>query len=401
MVFRRRASKQTEAERSSPATEPDGAADDLSPDPAAILPPDRALDFVADLLRVLGEHAFDVGAKEADDIQRFFETWARHLLIGIPPPSLEDADEGADDAGTDTSESAPNATRKRDLPGLRRAVKEHRLAEADYVTTSLGQFREAAWAFISGMRRSLSIEQNADRRIGHRMRRLEGAVRSGDAARIKAEAQETVGLLTEFLAERGTRHEAEVSAMARKLEGLREELDSVRRQAAVDSLTQIYNRAAFDEQIEREIDLASLFGKRGCLVMVDIDHFKWVNDTHGHPCGDEVLRRVAETLDRCFMRRDDFVARYGGEEFAIVLRDITLPVARDVAERGMMAIRNLEIPWNGLEEPIRITASMGIARLRTGETAPPWIERADRALYAAKSAGRDRIEVDPVDIDEA
>ena len=80
--------------------------------------------------------------------------------------------------------------------------------------------------------------------------------------------------------------------------------------------------------------------------MLDIDHFKWVNDTHGHPCGDAVLRQVADTLTRCFMRRDDFFARYGGEEFAIVLR-------------------NLEIEFGELEEPIRITVSIGICLLYT------------------------------------
>jgi len=233
------------------------------------------------------------------------------------------------------------------------------------------------------------------------MRRLEGAVRSGESDRIKNEAQETVTLLTEFLAARGTRYQEQIQQMASRLEGLRDELDSVRKQAAIDAVTKIYNRAAFDEQIEREIDLATLFGQRGCLIMLDIDHFKWVNDNHGHPCGDAVLRQVADTLTRCFMRRDDFVARYGGEEFAIVLRDIELPVASDLAERGMTALRNLEIEYGELEEPLRITVSMGIARLRQGETAASWIERSDRALYQAKDGGRDRIELDPIDLDEA
>jgi diguanylate cyclase (GGDEF)-like protein len=134
--------------------------------------------------------------------------------------------------------------------------------------------------------------------------------------------------------------------------------------------------------------------------MLDIDHFKWVNDTHGHPCGDQVLRETAETLVRCFKRKDDFVARYGGEEFAVVLRDLDLKTARTVAERGMGAIRILEIHRDGLPEPLRITVSMGIARLRPGETAAAWIERADRALYQAKNGGRDRIEVDPIDLEE-
>lgn len=400
MVFRKRSKQPT----------PDTPGSDGSPSPEAVtsetsqndgadaIPADRALDFMAELLRILGQNAFDIGARSAEEVAEFFETWARHLLIGVPPPSRDRAEQSAEG---DADSDRPTGGGKRDLPGLRRAFREHRESEAEYVTSSLHAFRDAAWAFVSGLRRSLTVEQSSDRRIGHRMRRLEGAVRSGDADKIKDEAQETVTLLTEFLSERGARHEAQITEMAARLQGLRDELDSVRKQAAIDSLTQIYNRSAFDEQIEREIDLATLFGKRGCLLMIDIDHFKWVNDTHGHPCGDAVLREVAQTLKRCFMRRDDFVARYGGEEFAIVLRDITLPVARDVSERGMVGIRNLEIPYPGLDEPLRITISMGIARLRQGETASSWIERADRALYQAKNAGRDRVEVDPIDLDEA
>ncbi len=366
-------------------------------DAAALIPADRALDMMADLLRILGEHAFDVGPHSAEEIEETFETWARHLLIGVPPPRSR-SDDGHDANKKDEEERRGG---KRDLPGLRRAVKEQRIAENEYVTTSLGDFREAAWSFISGLRRSLTVEQAADRRIGHRMRRLEGAVRSGEPDKIKNEAQETVSLLTEFLAERGARHQEQIQQMAARLDKLRDELDSVRKQAAIDPVTKIYNRAAFDEQIEREIDLATLFGTRGCLIMVDLDHFKWVNDTHGHPCGDAVLRQVADALTRCFMRKDDFVARYGGEEFAVVLRDIDLPTARDVAERGMTTIRNLEIFHGEIEEPIRVTASMGVARLRQGETSQSWVERADRALYQAKDAGRDRIEVDPIDLDEA
>jgi diguanylate cyclase (GGDEF)-like protein len=352
---------------------------------------DRALDFMAEMLRTLGERAFDVGPKSVEEIELFFEAWARHLLVGIAPPSRDRSGDKDD---------APNSS-KRDLPGLRLALRDHRSAERDYVTTSLGDFRDATWSFISGLRRSLSVEQSSDRRISHRMRRLEGAVRKGDPGAIKREAQETVSLLTEFLTERGTRHQEQITQMAGRLEGLRDELDNVRKQAAIDPVTQIFNRAAFDEQIEREVDLATLFGKRGCLLMIDIDHFKWVNDTHGHSCGDEVLKQFASTLSRCFMRRDDFVARYGGEEFVVVLRELELPVATDVAERGMNAIRNLEVHYGEMEQPIRMTASVGIARLRTGETASAWVERADRALYQAKNAGRDRIEVDAIDLGDA
>jgi diguanylate cyclase len=350
---------------------------------------EQAVDLIAEMLRTLGENAFDIAERSAADITEFFEGWARHLLIGVPAPGR-----------TATAADDTRGGSRRDLPGLRRAVHDHRVAEAHYVTQSIGQFREATWAFISGLRRSLSVEQAADRRINHRIRRLEGAVRSGDPGKIRTEAQDTVTLLTEFLSERGTRHQEQIQAMASRLEALREELDSVRAQAAIDAVTLVYNRASFDEQIEREVDLATLFGKRGCLIMVDIDHFKWVNDTHGHPTGDHVLREMATTLTRCFKRKDDFVARYGGEEFAVVLRDLNIATAKTVAERAMGTIRLLEIEREGLPEPIRVTVSMGIARLRAGETAAAWIERADRALYQAKHGGRDRIEVDPIDVEE-
>jgi diguanylate cyclase len=372
----------------------DGAAADGSLSTSAGNEPvtaDRAIDLSADLLRILGEHAFDLGPQSANDIRDFFEAWARHLLLGVVPPGPEGAQTG--------EPSVPGS--RRDLAGLRRAVREHRTREANFVTESTDRFRDATWAFISGLRRSLTVEQNADRRIGHRMRRLEGAVRSGDATKIRNEAQETVRSLTEFLAERGQHHQAQIEQMAAKLQGMRDELDDVRKKAAIDPLTGLYNRAAFDEQIEREIDLATLFGWRSCLIMVDVDHFKWVNDNRGHPCGDQVLRELAETLSRCFMRSDDFVARYGGEEFVLILRDLTLPQAADLAERGMHAIRNLEINFGEGGEPLRVTASMGIARLRPREGAAAWIERADRALYQAKDSGRDRVMLDPLDLEEA
>ena len=397
MLFRKHDKSSKSETPSDPESRPGPGGSGPTSDP---VPADQALDFMAEMLRILGENAFDIGSKRAEEIEAFFEAWARHLLIGIPPPGREKSSEESENE-KQKLEDANRRESKRDLPGLRRAFREHRESEAGYVTKSLADFRTATWAFISGLRRSLTAEQSSDRRISHRMRRLEGAVRNGDPDAIKNEAQQTVTLLTEFLAERGTRHQEQISAMAARLEGLRDELDNVRAQAAIDPVTEIYNRASFDEQIEREVDLATLFGKRGCLLMIDIDHFKWVNDTHGHPCGDEVLKQFAGTLSRCFMRRDDFVARYGGEEFVVVLRDIELPTARDVAERGMTAIRNLEVHFGELEEPIRLTASIGIARLRIGETAAAWVERADRALYQAKNGGRDRIEVDPIDLEEA
>jgi len=133
-------------------------------------------------------------------------------------------------------------------------------------------------------------------------------------------------------------------------------------------------------------------------VMIDIDHFKWVNDNHGHRCGDFVLERIADCLARSFMRKDDFVARYGGEEFAVVLRDVDVETAEGLAERGMMAIRSQEMAFESVQN-LRVTASMGISAYHPGESSANWIERADRALYQAKNDGRDRVAVDSGSLD--
>jgi diguanylate cyclase (GGDEF)-like protein len=126
-------------------------------------------------------------------------------------------------------------------------------------------------------------------------------------------------------------------------------------------------------------------------MMIDLDHFKRLNDQHGHPGGDEALRKVSESLLRNFLRKEDFVARYGGEEFAVVLMDASPSDAKNLAERLRKAVRSIGMEYRGV--PVPLTVSVGVSSLVPGETAALWIERADQALYAAKANGRDRVEI--------
>jgi diguanylate cyclase len=123
--------------------------------------------------------------------------------------------------------------------------------------------------------------------------------------------------------------------------------------------------------------------------MVDVDHFKRINDTFGHPAGDEALRRLADTIVRTFPRRTDFVARYGGEEFAVVLPQEGVETARILGARLLVNVRNQSIELGGTA--VRLTISIGFAVLRPGEETASWVARADHALYRAKQAGRDRL----------
>ncbi len=172
---------------------------------------------------------------------------------------------------------------------------------------------------------------------------------------------------------------------------LQDRLDEARHLANQDHLTGLPNRRAFDELYDREVREAKLAGETLCVAFCDIDHFKRVNDTHGHPAGDRVIRYVAETLGRIADARCH-VARHGGEEFAILLRGASLvegwtrlDAAREEIAQKRLVNRANDIPFG------RITFSGGIADALAFGSKREALKAADEALYAAKDSGRNRI----------
>ena len=185
--------------------------------------------------------------------------------------------------------------------------------------------------------------------------------------------------------------EGRLQASRDDIANLRHDLNEVRRESMLDPLTKIYNRKYFDEGLSRAMISADNTGRPMTLVLVDIDNFKRFNDTWGHQTGDQVLRLVAMTL-RSNRKGKDVVARYGGEEFAAVLPETDLNGAVIVADHMRKAIQAKELLKRSTNEKLgRITASFGVALYRPGEGASALIERADRCLYAAKHAGRNRV----------
>ncbi len=154
-----------------------------------------------------------------------------------------------------------------------------------------------------------------------------------------------------------------------------------------DGLTQLYNRRAFVDIADRELARAGRARSRLALLMLDIDHFKRVNDEFGHPAGDRVLAAFAGVMRQC-VRRGDSVGRYGGEEFCILLPDSDLAHALEVGER----IRTVTAGEPLADLPEAVTVSVGAAEWTAGETLAQVMARADRALYAAKQGGRNRVE---------
>lgn len=161
-----------------------------------------------------------------------------------------------------------------------------------------------------------------------------------------------------------------------------------------DPLTGTANRRQFDSILDRELDRVARSGDVALLLIVDIDHFKLVNDQHGHNVGDAVLQQVAATLAQC-VRPMDTLARYGGEEFAIVLPACQPAYGQNVADRIRRAVENLRIQAApGLEINVTVSVGGAYALQWIRSTRKLWIERADQQLYQAKHKGRNRIEIE-------
>lgn len=161
-----------------------------------------------------------------------------------------------------------------------------------------------------------------------------------------------------------------------------------------DPLTGLSNRRHFHAVLSREIEIVARSGNSALLLMLDIDHFKSVNDTHGHLTGDKVLQTIAQCISGC-VRPQDTVARYGGEEFAIVMPDCQASYGEAVAERIRQSVAALSIPVSPLVT-LQITASIGgaFAPVWVRSTTDLWVERADNQLYQAKAQGRNRVFID-------
>jgi diguanylate cyclase (GGDEF)-like protein len=166
------------------------------------------------------------------------------------------------------------------------------------------------------------------------------------------------------------------------------------RLASVDSLTGLTNRRRFFNLASQELTRSRRYGSAVAIVLVDLDHFKQINDRHGHLVGDRALAHAASILAREGRRDVDVVARYGGEEFAILLPMTNTAGAREMAERCARQLSATPLEIDGLA-PIRITASMGVVCAETHPTGAieDLLRAADAALYRAKEAGRDRVEV--------
>lgn len=233
-------------------------------------------------------------------------------------------------------------------------------------------------------------EEDASRR-GSSLRALSGELASAGP---EALAEAMIRLIAEVteMSEYSADIARRLDASAQRVAALERRLESVLREAHTDALTGLSNRRAFDAALQGMAGAAMNSGMPLAILLLDIDRFKAINDTWGHPVGDAVLCRIAITI-RDNLGEEGLAARFGGEEFAVILGGTPLPEAMAVAERLRVAVaaQNYSIRTTG-HSLGQITVSAGAAVFKAGEALASLLARADAALYRAKQAGRNRVE---------
>ena len=227
--------------------------------------------------------------------------------------------------------------------------------------------------------------------LGAHLDDLSAALRANDVAALTPQLDATLARTAEM------KHSADalqqqVSASQTEIARLRTDLDKARGEALLDPLTRILNRKGFDQRIAALLQQPPADGQQHCLVLLDIDHFKQVNDAHGHVMGDRVIQGLGEILRHSVTGPEHAAARYGGEEFAIVLPHSRLTDALLLAEQVRQRAKAMKIRNRNTQELLfTVTLSGGVAALRPGDDAQALIARADGALYQSKHGGRDRV----------
>ncbi|MFN8634962.1 MAG: diguanylate cyclase [Chloroflexota bacterium] len=341
---------------------------------------DDAIDTVVSILRSLGRHQFDAADPNVADVARLYELWAAHLSIGGVHP---------DQAVESSEDGRPILPKERDWPGARRFVQSRREEEVGRVTKTVGRSHDLIWDLTDKLAKSVLVNKERDQEVLDQLEQLRQAIATGSFASVEQAVNNAATLLSGAIKEREAEVKTQLQELGTRVSELSEQLQEVRVESRLDGLTRVANRADFDRAVHRWHHVGSAFGRPTCLMLVDVDHLKQINDKFGHRGGDAALRVFADVLVRCFPRRSDFVGRFGGDEFVVLLAETPATPGLRLAERFRQTLRTTGAEHDGLT--IQLTASIGLAQLEPDENIESWLERADQALYAAKQNGRDQV----------
>ena len=340
---------------------------------------DGALDTLSTMIRVMGDESFPL-EKDIDPLvfPEMCREFSCHVENGAAVPSC--AIPASDDG-------------RREWAQVRRFFADRRKAEKEFVTERLHDYRGVVEDLVAGLRTIGERDQVTESDVKACLDHIRDAVGTGVLPEIKAALSNTVRKVNETFAEQKRQYESQLAELNDRMSNLRQDLVAAREEMKRDALTDAFNRGAFDTAIAQSMNMHFILNQPVTLVLVDLDHFKEINDTYGHAAGDEVLRAISECLERSFIRKSDLVARYGGDEFAVILNDTSATNAGQVVDRFLKIVDEVRVPY--APEDTRISCSAGYTEIHADDTVESLIQRADRGLYRAKKAGRNRACFEP------
>ncbi|MBC7659250.1 MAG: GGDEF domain-containing protein [Chitinophagaceae bacterium] len=262
-----------------------------------------------------------------------------------------------------------------------------RTQETLHLNQYISGLRSMLWTSLNQASAQLGLQNRETEQFEQLRMHMVQALDSDDLLQLKVAVKDWIVMQSQLSQDRKRQQDETQAHFKQQLSRLQNELYQTQTELKLDGLTQVYNRKAFDQEILKTLQIAQLSGRNATLLILDIDHFKHVNDTYGHPVGDKVLQQFAKLIVQNFPSRTDFVARYGGEEFIVLMSDCDISEATAKAQKFITLLRKTTMMFGGVT--LRITVSIGAAESRPYEKADDWVKRADVLLYRAKDQGRD------------
>ncbi len=274
---------------------------------------------------------------------------------------------------------------------VRQFYSGYRIAEHSFVQKNFDDLKKIIWEFADQLGEDLQDEKRSDEHLKNHFQELKEAVDSNSLESLKKKSREFIHSYIEMQSEKNEKKTKRLTSLKRNMTTVKKQLLEAHHTLRVDHLTQAYNRKSFDEQLKKYVQMTAVMQTPITLLILDIDHFKKINDSYGHDIGDFILIECVRLLKEVFTREDQLVYRIGGEEFAILLPDYKTEPAKQKCEEVLQKIRKQVFVHGELK--IQFTMSIGLAEHQESEKESEWLKRADSALYLSKNNGRDKCTV--------